>query len=92
MNNTIKTLLVLTLIITGISILIQPVKGVVVLDGYSHGVVICGDEKDDAERIVDDEFTAYVYMGNTVIINAGHDTDTQVNDLLTLATKVCAQY
>ena len=83
---------IVMVIITVISQLLQPVEGVIILEGYEHGVVICGDEKDAAERIVDDEFTAYIHNGNTVIINAGHDSDPQVNELLVLATSTCAQY
>jgi hypothetical protein len=43
-------------------------KGVVSLEGYKHGVVICG---------------------NSLVVNAGHYNDPEVDQLIALAEKEC---
>ena len=42
--------------------------GVIALDGYPHGVVLCGE---------------------ATVINAGHEADPQVAELLNLAAEMC---
>ena len=45
--------------------------GVIALDGYAHGVVLCGE---------------------ATVINAGHEADPQVAELLALAAEMCPTF
>lgn len=65
--------------------------GIVAVDGYEHGIALCQGYEDSPVDLHGD-----VHMWNKdgimYVINEGHLHDPQVNELINLATKECAQY
>ena len=65
-------------------------KGIVVLEGYEHGVAFC----ENTYSVVVHKADSTVWADGTAsyVVNAGHHKDRQVKDLVDLAHKHCAQY
>ena len=64
-------------------------NGIVILDGFQHGVALCGEEP---TFIADSMDATSWYDGvATYTINEGHQDDTQVQELVALAQIKCSQ-
>lgn len=62
--------------------------GIVILDGYAHGVALCENRY---SVIVHKEEASYFADGvASYVINHGHINDPQVDDLIKKAHKVCS--
>lgn len=65
-------------------------KGIVILEGYEHGVGFCGQEYgavlfSATDTVIKDDIGTYV-------INKGHDNDPQVKELVALTHTECNKF
>ena len=69
-------------------------KGIVHVDGWSHGVALCEYGPHINEDIVtqEDEYHMWVDGGILYVINYDHIGDQELTDLENRARIVCAQY
>lgn len=89
------TLIIVALFVTLIShLLVSTPEGIVILDGYAHGVAMCEGDYTDNEDMFTQEGEYHMWMQHGVLytINYGHLEDTEVSELVALATDTCAQY
>lgn len=64
--------------------------GIVAIEGYEHGVAICGDEA--AQEAYLDQATLFTDEYATYIINKGHESDPEVVALQAAALIECSKY
>ena len=85
-----KKLTAIVLIVVAMVSLNCSGKGIVIVEGYEHGVAFC--EEEFSMVIHKDDCTTWNDGKATYVVNAGHDKDPQVQELVKLAHKTCAQY
>jgi len=65
-------------------------NGIVILDGYEHGVAFC--ESKMGTVVHTDEASFWNDGIASYVINRGHEKDPQVEELVKLATTHCQQF
>ena len=69
-----------------------PTKGIVVLEGYEHGVAFCGNEFPVVGWLTSEGEAFFDKANNiTFVVNKGHLADPQVKELRLLAKKECSK-
>lgn len=75
-----------------VSIMSSP-EGIVTLDGWRHGVAICGEaEKDFPLETQEGEYHMWAEDGILYTVNYGHMQDDEVEQLKFWAAHECAQF
>ena len=64
--------------------------GIVAVEGYEHGVALCGNQMHDVVGV--DEATVWADEYATYVINAGHEGDPEVVALQAAALIECSKY
>ena len=89
------TLIVSLVFIAFIAFVVGNVSGagIVVVDGWSHGVALCGEV--DGANPVTETSAATLWSnehGDLFTVNAGHMSDPEVQELIRLTEQECSQY
>ena len=85
-------LLGFTLVVTGVSALLQPVDGVIAVDGWAHGVALCQGDVPDEDMVTQvGEYHMWQSDGVMYTVNYGHLGDDEKEQLVSLATINCNQ-
>ena len=88
-----KTLAIITIIVSFATLVVNSQNGIVVLEGYKHAVAFCGKDfyavgyvTEDGEAFFDEKEDI------TYVVNHGHKEDQGFADLRKLAVTHCKEY